>query len=46
VRTARHDEPFEIEVTPRIGIRQCADWPLRYAIEDNPFVTPMRVPRD
>jgi DNA-3-methyladenine glycosylase len=46
VRTPRHDEPFEIQVTRRIGIRQCADWPLRYAIEDNPFVTPMRVPRD
>ena len=21
---------FEIEVTPRIGIRQCVDWPLRF----------------
>src|SRR5271157_2605137 len=30
VRTPRQQEPFEIEVTPRIGIRQCADWPLRY----------------
>ncbi|HXM45564.1 MAG TPA: DNA-3-methyladenine glycosylase [Bryobacteraceae bacterium] len=47
VHTSRtpHDEPFEIEVTPRIGIRHCADWPLRYAIKGNPFVTAMRVPR-
>ncbi|MGA2736433.1 MAG: DNA-3-methyladenine glycosylase [Bryobacteraceae bacterium] len=42
---APHDEPFEIEVTPRIGIRHCADWPLRYTIKGNPFVTPMRVPK-
>src|SRR5580698_7788176 len=28
VRTSRREEPFEIEVTPRVGIRQCADWPL------------------
>jgi DNA-3-methyladenine glycosylase len=46
VRTPRGDEPFEIEVTPRIGIRQCADWPLRYTVKGNPFVTAMRVPRD
>jgi 3-methyladenine DNA glycosylase Mpg len=38
-RTLRHAEPFEIEVTPRIGIRHCADWPLRYAIKGNPFVS-------
>jgi len=39
VRTPRHSAPFEIEVTPRIGIRQCADWPLRFTIKDNPFVS-------
>lgn len=43
VRTPRDTlstlEPFEIEVTPRIGIRQCADWPLRFAIKGNPFVS-------
>lgn len=26
-------------VTPRIGITQCADWPLRWVIADNPFVS-------
>jgi len=32
-------EAFEIEVTPRIGIRHCADWPLRYIVKGNPFVS-------
>ena len=39
VRTPAHEDPFEIEVTPRIGIRHCADWPLRYTIKGNPFVS-------
>ena len=30
---------FEIAVTPRIGIRQCADWPLRFVIRGNRFVS-------
>lgn len=29
----------EIEVTPRIGIRQCVDWPLRFLIKGNQFVS-------
>jgi DNA-3-methyladenine glycosylase len=34
------DEPqFKIEVTPRIGIRHCADWPLRFVIAGNRFVS-------
>ena len=39
VRQPRVEEPFEIEVTPRIGIRHCADWPLRFTILGNPFVS-------
>jgi DNA-3-methyladenine glycosylase len=39
VRVADDAPPFEIEVTPRIGIRQCADWPLRYVIKGNLFVS-------
>ena len=39
VRTPAHEDSFEIEVTPRIGIRHCADWPLRYIIKGNPFVS-------
>jgi 3-methyladenine DNA glycosylase Mpg len=33
----------DIAVSPRIGITKCADWPLRFYIEGNPFVT--RAPR-
>jgi DNA-3-methyladenine glycosylase len=39
VRTASVTEPVEIEVTPRIGIRHCADWPLRFSIKGNPNVS-------
>lgn len=36
-----------VTVTPRIGISQSADWPLRWFITDNPFVsrTPREFPR-
>lgn len=30
VRESAGVAPFEIEVTPRIGITKCADWPLRF----------------
>jgi DNA-3-methyladenine glycosylase len=30
----------DVVVTPRIGIAQAADWPLRYFVKDNPFVSP------
>jgi len=39
VRRLINDAPFEIEVTPRIGIRHCADWPLRFVIAGNRFVS-------
>ena len=29
----------DVEITPRIGITQCADWPLRWVIAGNPFVS-------
>jgi DNA-3-methyladenine glycosylase len=32
-------ETFEIQTTPRIGIRHCADWPLRFLIAGNRFVS-------
>jgi 3-methyladenine DNA glycosylase Mpg len=34
-------------VTPRIGISQAADWPLRYFVRDDPYVsaTPARFAR-
>ena len=35
-----------VEVTTRIGITRAADWPLRFAVADNPFVSAMpRSPR-
>jgi DNA-3-methyladenine glycosylase len=33
----------DVVVTPRIGITRAADWPLRWYVRDNPFVT--RTPR-
>jgi DNA-3-methyladenine glycosylase len=37
----------DVVVTPRIGITQSAEWPLRYFVKDNPFVskTPPTFPR-
>lgn len=39
VRAPAEARRVEIEVTPRIGIRQCADWPLRFFIKGNRFVS-------
>lgn len=36
---------FGIAVTPRIGITQCADLPLRFLIEGNAFVSHAKPPR-
>ncbi|MDP9054598.1 MAG: DNA-3-methyladenine glycosylase [Acidobacteriota bacterium] len=32
-------EIVEVAVAPRIGITKCADWPLRFYIPGNPFVS-------
>jgi DNA-3-methyladenine glycosylase len=29
----------DVEITPRIGITHAADWPLRYLVRGNPFVS-------
>ncbi len=35
-----HKEPeYKVQVTPRIGIRHCSDWPLRYVIAGNPSLS-------
>lgn len=39
VRRPDRDAPFEIKATPRIGIRHCAGWPLRFIIEGNASVS-------
>ena len=33
------EEALRIAVSPRIGIKHCADWPLRFFIEANRFVS-------
>jgi DNA-3-methyladenine glycosylase len=39
VRRMPEERPFEVLVTPRIGITHCADWPLRFVIAGNRFVS-------
>src|SRR5437879_3022055 len=39
VRDWKLQPQFAIEVTPRIGITKCADWPLRYVVKGNRFVS-------
>jgi DNA-3-methyladenine glycosylase len=39
VRAAAVAEPVEIAVSPRIGITQCADWPLRFYVAGNRYVS-------
>ncbi len=33
------EESFRIGVSPRVGISQCVDWPLRFYVEGNLFVS-------
>ncbi len=39
VRLPKQGGSFEIDVTSRIGIRHCADWPLRFVMRGNPCVS-------
>lgn len=39
VRRPAIEKPFDIAVTPRIGISKCADLPLRFLIKGNKFVS-------
>ena len=39
VRRFRNEPPFEILATPRVGIRHCAEWLLRFVIAGNPCVS-------
>jgi len=38
-RATASQQSIRIKTTPRIGIRQCADLPLRFLIDGNPFVS-------
>jgi DNA-3-methyladenine glycosylase len=42
VRAPAETHRPEIVVTPRIGIRECADWPLRFFVKGNRFVSGAR----
>ena len=39
VRQMRDESRIEVAVTPRVGIRHCADWPLRFLIAGNKFIS-------
>ena len=39
VRAFRTEPEFQVNTTPRIGIRRCADWPLRFLIAGNSCVS-------
>lgn len=44
IRSWKEKPQFTIGVTPRIGIRECADWPLRFLWAGNPCVSkPVRI---
>ena len=47
IREGEPVSPEKVVVTPRIGITQHADWPLRWIIDGNPYVsrTPRTFPR-
>jgi DNA-3-methyladenine glycosylase len=42
VRAPAEPRRIEIDITPRIGITHCADWPLRFVIRGNRFVSRSR----
>jgi DNA-3-methyladenine glycosylase len=39
IRSWRDQPKFEIAATPRIGITQCADWPLRFVWANHPCLS-------
>jgi DNA-3-methyladenine glycosylase len=47
IRRGSPVDDVDVVITPRIGISESADWPLRWFLRDNPFVskTPANFPR-
>jgi DNA-3-methyladenine glycosylase len=39
IHAPAHPEALNIGVSPRVGIRHCADWPLRFFIEGSRFLS-------
>jgi DNA-3-methyladenine glycosylase len=44
VRRLENEAPVEIATSTRIGIAKCADWPLRFYVARNRFVSRVRYP--
>ncbi len=42
IRAGESVADSDVEVTPRIGITKSADWPLRFVVRDNPYVSGRR----
>ena len=40
LRAGQPVQDGDVVVTPRIGISQAAEWPLRYFVRDDPYVSP------
>ena len=40
IRAGEPVDDKDVIVTPRIGITRAADWPLRFLVRDDPFVSP------
>lgn len=39
IRAGSPVDDRDVAITPRIGITQAADWPLRFLVRENPFVS-------
>ena len=39
VRETAEERKLQIAVRPRVGIRECADWPLRFLLRGNRFIS-------
>jgi DNA-3-methyladenine glycosylase len=39
IREGQRVPETQIKVTTRIGITRCADWPMRFVVDRNPFVS-------
>jgi DNA-3-methyladenine glycosylase len=45
LRRGRRVPDEGVAVTPRIGIRKAADWPLRWLVVDSPFISGRQIRR-
>ena len=43
VRRLHHEASIEVAITPRVGITQCTDWPLRFVIAGSAYASKIPV---